>query len=223
MPLMSLVMSPGRAAAILLPVLIAQDAVTVFTFRRAWDRTLLQYTLPGAVLGILLAAMTASYVSDAAIRLVVGVLAVLFCLSTWFGARGVASVPRPHNLAAATTFATISGYSSFVIHAGGPPYNMYALPRCGVRDVFVGTSAVFFALVNLVKLPPFIALGQFTPETLGLSLVLIPIAIVANMAGIQIVRWMPTRLFYMVIYMLTCVIGMKLAFDGASAILVAPT
>lgn len=220
-PMMSLVMSPVRAAAILLPVLIVQDAVTVYSFRKAWDRRTVAYMLPGAVIGIAIGSGTAAYVTDGAIRFVVGLLALLFCLNAWLGRKSVLGLVRPHSAAAATAFATMSGYSSFVIHAGGPPYNMYTLPRIATRELFVGTSAVFFALVNLIKLPSFLGLGQITAENFSLSVALVPVAVLANMAGIWIVRRMPTALFYKVIYGLTCVIGLKLVVEGASAFLLA--
>jgi uncharacterized protein len=217
-PLMSLVMSPVRAAAILLPVLIVQDAVTVYSFRRSWDRRTLIYMLPGAMAGIALGALTAASMTDNTIRFSVGLLATLFCLNAWIGHKPSDDGARAHDVIAATAFATMSGYSSFVIHAGGAPYNVYTLPRIASRDVFVGTSAVFFALVNLIKLPPFLGLGQVTAETLRLSLVLLPVAIVANLAGIWVVRRLPTALFYKVIYGLTFIIGVKLVSEGASAL-----
>jgi uncharacterized protein len=219
-PLMSLVVSPVRAAAILLPVLVVQDAITVYTFRNTWDRKTLLYLLPGALLGIGAGTLTAAMVTPDAIRLAVGLLAIVFCLNAWFGHRPAPDVVRPHNAAAATAIGALSGYSSFVIHAGGAPYNMYTLPRSASRDIFVGTSGVFFALVNLIKVPPFFVLGQFSADNLALSATLIPVAILANLAGIWLVRRMPTALFYKVIYGLTCLIGVKLAIEGAIALIV---
>jgi uncharacterized protein len=220
-PLMSLVMSPLRAAAIMLPVLVVQDAVTVFSFRKSWDRRALTYMLPGAFLGIAVGALTAAYVSDGAIRFMVGLLALLFCLNAWFGRKPAVGTLRPHSAGQATALAGMAGYSSFVIHAGGPVYNMYTLPRIASRDVFVGTSAMFFGILNIVKVPTFLGLGQFTVENLHLSIVLLPVAILANVSGIWIVRRMPTTLFYKVIYVLTGLVGLKLMADGALALLLA--
>ncbi|WP_204269731.1 hypothetical protein, partial [Klebsiella michiganensis] len=85
-----------------------------------------------------------------------------------------------HNGFSATLLGWISGYTSFVIHVGGPPFNMYAMPRGLARDVFVGTAAMFFAAINLVKVAPFFALGQLTPENLGTAAALFPVAILSN-------------------------------------------
>lgn len=222
-PLMSLVVSPVQAAAILLPVLVVQDAITVYTFRNAWDRTTLLYMLPGALLGIGAGTLTAATVPPDAIRLAVGVLAIVFCLNAWFGNKPAEGAVKPHNAAAATVFGSLSGYSSFVIHAGGAPYNMYTLPRSTSREIFVGTSGLFFALINLIKIPPFFVLGQLTAANLSLSAALIPVAIAANLAGIWLVRRMPTVLFYRVIYGLTFLIGLKLLVDGVAAMMVTAT
>lgn len=216
-PLMALVMSPVQAAAILLPVLLVQDVVTIYNFRNDWDGTTLAMMLPGAAFGILLAALTAAYVSTDAIRLAVGLLAIAFCLNAWFGPDLQRTTPRPHALPTAFSLATVAGYTSFVIHAGGPPYNMYTLPRLTGNAVFVGTSAIFFGAANLLKVAPYMMLGQFTTTNLALSAVLVPVAILGNLAGIWLVRRMPRDLFYKVIYALTALVGIKLVVDALLA------
>jgi uncharacterized protein len=218
MPLMALVVSPIQAAAILLPVLLVQDAVTVYSFRKAWDRTTLRLMLPGGLLGIGLATLTAALVTQDQIRLAVGLLAIAFCLNAWSKTTRALREPLPHDWPKATTFAALSAYASFVIHAGGPPYNVYALPRIASRELFVGTSSVFFAALNLLKIVPYFGLGQFTATNLKLSAALIPVAIVANLAGIWLVRRIPTVLFFKFIYAMTFCVGLKLVHTGASAI-----
>ena len=221
-PLMSLVISPVQAAAVLLPVLVVQDAVTVYAYRKSWDATTLKVLLPGALLGIGLGTLTAAFVTPDAIRLAVGLLAIAFCLNAWFGRQAAALEVQPHAIVPATVLGTLAGYSSFVIHAGGVPFNMYTLPRSASREVFVATGGVFFALVNVIKIPPFFGLGQFSIANLILSATLLPVAIAANLAGIWLVRRLPTALFYKVIYGLTFLVGLKLASDGGSALFLPP-
>ncbi len=153
MPLLSLAISPIQAAAIMLPVLMVQDVVTVWSYRRTWDAATLIHLAPGARVGILAGYLFASQVSEPAVRIIVGVIAVGFCLDRWLrpppGGDG-----RPQNWLSGTILGTLCGYTSFVIHVGGPPFNMYAMPRGLPRDVFVGSAALFFAAVNLVKVTP---------------------------------------------------------------------
>ena len=213
-PLMSMVMSPVQAAAILLPVLLVQDVVTIYAYRHDWDRQTLIMTLPGALVGIGLGAATAAIVSNDLIRLAIGCLALAFCLNYWLGQRRGAEVAVPHASAPAAVLSTIAGYTSFVLHAGGPPFNMYALPRLIEPVRFVGTAGVFFGLLNIIKVPPYFLLGQFNVNNLLLSAVLVPVAVLGNVAGIWLVRRLPKEKFFSAVYALTALVGAKLIVDG---------
>jgi hypothetical protein len=217
-PLLALAVPPVQAAAIMLPVLIVQDVVTVWSYRKTWDARTLLYLAPGALVGIAAGFLFASWVSDAAVRIIVGLIAVSFCLDRWIRA-GTRIESRPHDWRSATVLGALSGYTSFVIHVGGPPFNMYALARGLARDVFVGTAGVFFAAVNLVKVAPFVALGQLNTGNLATAAVLFPLAVAANLAGIRLVRRVPADLFYRLIYGLTFAVGCFLLFVGVRAYL----
>jgi uncharacterized protein len=212
LPLMALVMAPLQAAAIILPVLMAQDVVTVWNYRNSFDRKLLAHLLPGAFVGIGLAWLTASFVTDAYVRLAVGVIAVAFCLDTWISRRK-SGEQRPHNPVSATLLGTTSGFTSFMANAGGAPFIAYALPRAATKELLAGTGGIYFCLVNIVKLPPYLMLGQFTRETLWLSATLLPVAIAANLAGIWLVRRISPSAFFRAILIITFVIGLKLIAD----------
>ena len=214
MPLLALVMAPLTAAAIVLPVLIAQDMLTVYSFRKTYDLRMLRLMLPGAMVGSLIGAVTATSISPDQIRFAVGVLALAFCLNAWLGGRAAGREARPHNPASAGFWGAVSGFTSFVIHAGGAPFNIYALPRGLSKETLSGTSAIYFALVNLFKIPPYLLMGQLTIETLKLSAVLLPAAIIANAGGIYLVRRVPQTLFYRILYALLFVLSMKLIWDG---------
>lgn len=217
-PLLALAVPPLQAAAIMLPVLLVQDVVTVWSYRKTWDSRTLVHLAPGALIGIAAGFVFASWVSDDAVRILVGLIAIAFCLDRWLRA-GSRIESRPHDWRSATVLGALSGYTSFVIHVGGPPFNMYALARGLNRDVFVGTAGVFFAAVNLVKVPPFIALGQLTWGTLATAAVLFPLAVAANLAGIWLVRRVPADLFYRLIYGLTFAVGCFLLASGIGAYL----
>ncbi len=96
---------------------------------------------------------------------------------------------------------------------------MYVLPKRLARDTFVGTSALFFAAVNWMKVPAYLALGQFTRQSLTTSAALLPLAIASTWAGVWVVRRVPAEQFYRVIYALLIVVGAKLVWDGAAGLL----
>lgn len=218
-PLMALAAEPVQAASILLPILLVQDVVSVWAFRRTWDRAILVRMLPGAALGILLGYLLATRVPGGAVELAVGLISILFGTQRlWAERAGAAVVRTPGSLPFALLCGAASGFTSQIAHAGGPPFQMYALPRGLSRDVFIGTSAIFFAVVNWLKVPAYLALEQFGRQNLLTSAALLPLAIASTFAGVALVRRVSGQAFYRIIYLLLVAVGAKLAWDGVAAL-----
>ncbi len=215
MPLMALTIPPVKAAAIALPILICQDVFSVWVYRRTWDRRNLRYLLPGAIAGIGLAYLFAARVPDAAVALMLGLISVVFALRRFIGRKSAAaSAPVAPIRPLGWFWGAIAGFTSMIAHAGGPPFQIYTLPQRLPRDIFVGTGVIFFALVNLIKVPPYFALGQFSPQNLLTSVALFPLAILSTWAGVWLVRRFSSERFYDVVYVLLLLLGCKLVFDG---------
>jgi uncharacterized protein len=216
LPLLALQISPLRGAAIMLPILMVQDVVSAWAYWRKWDWDNLKVLLPGAFVGILAAYLLAAYVSDAAFTLSLGTVSVIF------GARYLLSkapeVSKPANPKAGLFWGAMSGFTSTIANAGAPPFQIYVMPQRLPRDVFIGTMIIFFTVVNWVKVPPFVALGLFTRETLLTSLALFPLAIAATWAGVLLVRRIPADPFYRIVYGLMILIGAKLIWDGIAGL-----
>ncbi|MBV8185345.1 MAG: sulfite exporter TauE/SafE family protein, partial [Hyphomicrobiales bacterium] len=102
-------------------------------------------------------------------------------------------------------------------HAGSPPYQIYVMPQRLEARVFVGTSVLFFAFVNWVKVIPYLALGQITRANLATSLVLFPLAIATTWLGVVLVRRFSSERFYLFSYWLMIMVGLKLIIDAARA------
>jgi uncharacterized membrane protein YfcA len=216
LPLLALQISPLRGAAIMLPILMVQDVVSVWAYWRKWDWANLKVLFPGALAGIAAGYFLAAYVSDAAFKLALGIVALVF------GARYLLAkapeVPKPVHLQAGLFWGAMAGFTSMIANAGAPPFQIYVMPQRLPRDVFIGTSLIFFAVVNWVKVPPFIALGLFTRETLLTSFVLFPLAIAATWAGVLLVRRVPTDEFYRIVYGLMMLVGGKVIWDGIAGL-----
>lgn len=211
-PLMSLVISPVQAAGIMLPILIVMDWVGVAAYRREFDRTNLTILLPAAVLGIAIGYLTATFVREAHVRLIVGIVAVVFALDHWLGRRsGQAAGP---NRIKGSWWGLVAGFTSFVSHTGGPPFSVYMLPQQLPNAVYAATAVMFFTVVNLVKVVPYFALGQFNAANLATVAVLLPLAPIAMLAGIWATRRIPQQPFYRIAYASLFVIGLKLIWDG---------
>jgi uncharacterized membrane protein YfcA len=219
LPLMALVISPIRAAAILLPILIVQDTVAVWAYRRAFDKRNLRILLPSAAVGVALGYLLAEYVSDAGISLAVGLLSILFAARQLWMERGGAVAPvKPGGVAAGWFWGVLTGFTSLIGSAGGPTFQVYVMPQRLPRDIFVGTGCIFFAVLNWIKIPPFFALGQLTPENVATSFALFPLAIASTWAGVLLVRRVSGERFYTVIYALLVLVGLKLTWDGIAAL-----
>lgn len=219
-PLMALATSPVQAAAILLPILVIMDIFSLWTWRGDKDNRTLVIMVPGALIGIAIGWATAAWVTVPMIRLIVG------AVSLWFVWRYVAQritssrngteeLPLPHNRAKGMFWGTLAGFTSFVSHAGGPPYQIYALPLRQDPKIYTGTSVRFFAIINAIKLAPYFALGQFDTTNLSTSLVLAPLAPVATLAGAYIVRRLKAEIFYPFMYFMVLLAALKLIWDGA--------
>ncbi|HTU09914.1 MAG TPA: sulfite exporter TauE/SafE family protein [Allosphingosinicella sp.] len=215
MPIMALGVDPVRGAAILLPILIAQDAVGVIAFRKSWDRRILAVMLPGAILGVGLGWLFAASVPADAVLVAVGAIAALFGLyRLWIERGGRIQAARNSPAWVGSLFGVATGFTSQIAHAGGPPYQMWVMPRRLDRDVFIGTTAIFFAALNWIKVPAYVALGQFTGENLLTTAALLPLAILSSLAGVWLVRKVPVERFYTIVYVLMVVTGGKLLWDG---------
>ncbi|NHN39605.1 sulfite exporter TauE/SafE family protein [Pseudomaricurvus alcaniphilus] len=216
-PLMSLVISPVQAATILLPLLVAMDMVALWSFRGSWSKRNIKLTLPGAIAGIVIGAFTFRYLSEDAIRILVGVIVVLFCLDYWF--RPASPGGSKPSLVKGTFWGTISGFTSFGIHSGGAPMSVYLLPQQMEKKLLMGTFAVFFTVVNLVKLIPYTWLGQFDHTNLMTSLVLLPLAPVGVRLGYYLLHKIDETTVYRLCYFFLFVVGVKLLWDGVSGAL----
>jgi uncharacterized membrane protein YfcA len=213
-PMLALVMPPLEAAAIMLPIMIAQDWTAVWVYRKEWNGRILAIMIPGALVGIAAAGWLASYISDAAVRVFIGVTTIAFVIYSFLGAMRIAKEVRPASIPGGVFWGAMSGFTSTICQAGGPPYQMYVLSQKLPKMVFVGTTAVFFATMNLFKVIPYVALGQFSAKGLGTSLALLPLALVTNQLGFWLVRRTPQELFYKVTLILMFLISIELVRSG---------
>ena len=218
LPLMSLSVPPLQAAAIILPTALAQDALTVWTYRRDWSAWNLKIMIPSMTAGIAIAGLFAASLSAAHVRLAIGVIAGAFVLRHWLGARFERLAPKPGALTG-VVFGAVGGFTTMLANAGGPAWQMHLLPQHLDKFTYVGTFTMLFAASNVIKIPAFGALGQLTAENLAIGAVLLPAAVVANYAGIWLVRRTPSELFFRIVYVLMFLISVELIRGGLSEML----
>lgn len=211
MPLLALVMDPVAGAGMLLPILMAQDILSVWAFRRNFDRRTLAITLPGALAGIILAWWLAAVVSGDVVRAAVGVIAILFGTYRLAGSSGYqfrTAGPAPEWIG--TILGGVAGFTSQLAHAGGPPFQIWALSRNFPHLTFIGTSSIFFAIINWMKVPAYLALGQFNVANMTLTALFMPLAIASTLFGVWLVKRVSPARFNLVINLVMIAVGLEL-------------
>jgi uncharacterized membrane protein YfcA len=208
-PLLSLVVPPVQAAGLTLPIFVLSDIVAVISYRRSFHLPTLKLMLPAAALGIGFGWLTASRVSDDAVRLIVGAISVLFAANWWLRMRHAPEPSRP-SAPKGALWGAVAGFTSFVSHSGGAPFQVYAVPLGFSPQVFVGTSTLFFAAVNAMKLVPYFFLGQLDASNLAAAALLAPVAVVCALVTVRLIRVIDPRRFYWAMYLMIFAAGVFL-------------
>jgi hypothetical protein len=214
-PLLALAMPPTVAVAVLLPVLLVQDVVSVWSFRKSWDGWIVAWMLPGAALGVALGTVLAAAVSEQRLLLVLGLVTLVFGLYRLWAERGGRIVAASNSPGwVGSLFGMATGFTSQVAHAGGPPFQIWVTPRRLPHQTYVGTSSVVFAAINWMKVPSYLMLGSLNRQTLTTAALLMPLAVVSTLVAVRLIRRMDTARFYTIVYTLMVLLGGKLVWDG---------
>lgn len=214
-PLMSLVIPAPQAAGIALPVLCAMDLSALRAWWGRWDRAELARTLPGAMVGIALGSLVFGALSDAMVKLMIGVMTIAFIArSLWQEYGGGKVVAAMGSRLKGNFWGGCSGFTSFIAHAGGPPLAVYLYPLRMERQRLTATTVAFFATVNYVKLVPYFFLGALSMQNLMTSLVLLPLAPIGIRLGVWLAARISDRVFYRVIHVLLALTGAQLIYEG---------
>jgi uncharacterized membrane protein YfcA len=211
-PLLALVMPPVAAAALLLPVYIVSDMVGLWAYRREYSPRNLIILLPAMVFGVGLGWATAHITEDWMVTLLVGIVGIYYCASIVL--RKANAPPKPADIPRGLFWGTIAGFTSFVSHTGGPPYQAYVLPQKLPKMMFAGTSTIVFAIINLVKVVPYWALGQFNLGNLEVAAMLSPVAVAGALAGYKLTSVIPEKLFYRLVEVALFVVSLKLVYEA---------
>jgi uncharacterized membrane protein YfcA len=217
-PLLSLVIAPKQAAALMLPILCLIDIFGLRAFRGVYDRRNMPMLLTGLAIGIVAGTLVFTVVSGDLMRLLIGVIAVAFALNNiagWARNRPAATASWPRGV----LWSSLSGLTSFVAHAGAAPIMAYLLPQRLDRRVYVGTTVWFFFASNYAKIIPYAYLGQLDLANLATAFVLLPLVPVGVKLGVVIQGKLDEKVFYQISYWALLGIGVKLLYDGTRGFL----
>jgi uncharacterized membrane protein YfcA len=210
-PLLSLFMSPVKAAVLLLPIYIISDVVSVWLYRKSFSAPNLKILIPAGVLGVFIGWLTASFTSDSAVKLMIGCMGVGFCLNTWL--RKTPQDKQPVDSKKGWFWGTVAGFTSFISHAGGPPLQIYVLPQRLPKIQFAGTATLLFAIINAAKIWPYQLLQPYSHDDLMRAADLIPFALVGTVLGAYIAKKIADVWFYRLVQAGLFAVSLKLITD----------
>ena len=211
-PVLSLVMSPVKAAVMLLPIYVISDMVSVWLYRKHFSMPNLKILVPASILGVFIGWLTASMTSDTAVKLLIGVIGIAFCLNIWL--RRTPQAIQGVDLKKGVFWGVITGFTSFICHAGAPPFQMYVLPQRLPKVEFAGTATMLFTIVNLAKVLPYQQLNPYTSADLIQAMWLIPSALIGTFAGAYLTRRIADIWFFRFVQFGLFAISVKLIVDA---------
>lgn len=189
-PLMSLVMPADQVIGLLLPILMTADVFAVASHWQRWDRRLILLLIPGSVIGMLLGSFFIASISPETLRRGIGVIVLIFVLYRLFERQILAFMQYKSRNWYGFVAGAVAGFSSTLAHTGGPPIAIYLLMENVQPRVFVATSALFFAIVNWIKVPSYFYIGLFDFNLLGQVLWLLPLLPLSVWMG----KWVSVRI-----------------------------
>ncbi|ROZ79674.1 sulfite exporter TauE/SafE family protein [Ramlibacter sp. WS9] len=211
-PMMALAITVPQAAAILMPVLLVMDLMSVAAFRRHFDRELLRFLLPCGLLGTVVGTLLFKVLDPRLVAGIVGVFTLLFLAQRLVFPPKPDSPHPPKWLGAILT--VTAGFTSFISHAGSPPINAYVIPMRLAPLTFAATMSLFFFVINLSKWIPYAWLGLLDTRNMATSLALLPFAPIGVVAGVRLAHHIKPTLFYRLVYAGMFLTGCKLVWDG---------
>lgn len=194
-PILAFWINPLTAAALLLPIYLVSDIYGIWIYRKDFSSRNLFILIPSGILGVFIGYLVAPYLSVAALNGAVGAIGIFYCVRIWFFSKPTDSA-KTAELPSGIFWGTLSGMTSFVSHAGGPPFQMYVLPQRLPKMTFAGTATITFAVINLAKLPPYLALGQFPDMDWVLISWLIGVALFGAWSGAKLTKLLPEKTFF---------------------------
>jgi uncharacterized protein len=216
-PVLSQATSPVVAAGLLLPILITSDLYGLWVYRKNYDLRNIKIMVGASLIGIGIGWATAHITSGSLVKLIVGVIGISYFIDALLKRDRVLK-PKSADLPRGIFWGSIAGFTSFVAHAGGPPFQMFVLPQKLDKMTYAGTATIAFAIINLIKLPPYWMLGQISMTSLEICVWLTPVAILGAFAGYRLTKIIPEKLFFRFVETALFLLSLKLIWDGVGGL-----
>jgi len=212
-PLLTLVLPPVKAAVLLLPIYVISDVVGVWLYRRSYSAANLKLLIPAGVLGVGVGWLTASHVPERAISFMIGMVGIGFCLNLWLR-KDQGAPPAPANPVKGWFWGTLAGFTSFISHAGAPPFQVYMLPQKLPKAEFAGTATMVFAVINAAKIWPYQNLQPYSAQSLWSAAALVPYALLGTVLGAYLTKRIADVWFFRLVQVSLAAVSLKVLLDA---------
>jgi len=219
---------PGAEATLplLLPLLMVGDLVAIWQYRDRFSISIIARLGVGTLLGIAIGTLMLNWfaskknLAEALINTEIGVESVFLVSLNWYREWRARHAPPAYQptIAKSTAVGAFAGVSSTLAHAAGPIIALHLLPQRLERGVFVGTCAVYFFLVNAVKLPAYAASGLFHQISASMVLWFLPLVLAGAVFGFWINRRIADNLFTTWVYAITFALGWYILYRGVEGL-----
>ncbi len=218
-PILAQVISPVVAAGLLLPLYVVSDFYGLWLYRKDYDPWNIKLMVSAAIIGLGIGWATAQYNSDDLVKLIVGVIGIWYSVDLYLKSKKKEIEAKPADLPRGIFWGITAGFTSFVAHAGGIPFQMYVLPQKLGKMKYAGTSTITFTIINALKLPPYWFLGQINLISLEKCLYLVPVALFGAWAGFRLTKILPEKPFFKAVEIALLIVSLKLIYDALTHML----
>jgi hypothetical protein len=217
-PLLSLVMDPITAGAVLAPLFVIMSLFALRYWKpQTWSKPDLAVLVPALIVGIAAGYLLLRVLDQRLVAILMALITLAFVV-LWL-LRGGRVQQQQRSVVKATVAGLAAGITSMVAHSGGPPLAMYLLPLGLSKQLYAGTTSMFFLVGNIVKAGPWLMLAQPTREMwllMGLCLPFVPLGV---WAGYRLHERLDQQQLYRACYGLLIITALKLLWDGVSGFL----
>ncbi|PTX57169.1 hypothetical protein C8N43_1835 [Litoreibacter ponti] len=213
--ILALFLEPAVALGIMLPLLMIEDIATLRPFWGKWHWPSAKALIIGGVPGVALGALLYKATNPDVLRVLIGAISLGFVAFQLARSRGWLAVEETgFNMRQGLIAGVVSGFTSFVSHAGGPPTAIFLLSQGLGKTTYQATAVITFWVINAMKAVPYAFLGVFTWETLKATAYMTPMGLIGVAVGVYAHRALPERVFFQITYALLVGAGCKLIYDG---------
>lgn len=209
--MMAIIFGGKESAGIMLPMLMTGDLVAILKYGRQGNVRDVLRLMPATILGIVLGAFLGNLMSDHQFKLMMGIIVLVCLVLLLYRSVRKQNIELPDNRFLHWLTGALSGFSSMVGNASGPIFNVYILAQNLQKTTMIGTTAWFFFLMNLLKVPFHVFLwGTITADTLKYTLIAIPFIGLGAWVGIQVIRTISEQWYRRLILVMTGIAAIRL-------------